>query len=66
VWRAAEALLEPCGGSVLPNIRSVRERDFERARTTFGETRFDAAGAWPDDACRRGCSCSTSVGVEEA
>ena len=43
LWGAAEGLLESVGGSLAPSIRWVRDRYIERARTSVGETAFEAA-----------------------
>jgi predicted ATPase/DNA-binding winged helix-turn-helix (wHTH) protein len=43
LWGAAEELLESAGGSLAPSIRWVRDRYIERARTSVGETAFEAA-----------------------
>jgi hypothetical protein len=43
LWGAAEGLLESVGGSLAPSIRWVRDRYIEHARTSVGETAFEAA-----------------------
>ncbi len=43
LWGAAEGLLESVGGSLAPSITWVRDRYIERARTSVGETAFEAA-----------------------
>jgi non-specific serine/threonine protein kinase len=45
LWGAAEGLLESVGGSLAPSIRWVRDRYIEHARTSVGETAFEAARA---------------------
>jgi non-specific serine/threonine protein kinase len=43
LWGAAEGLLESVGGSLAPSIAWIRDRYIERARTSVGETVFEAA-----------------------
>ena len=44
-WGAADRLLETVGGSLAPEIRWVRARYLESARTSLGAQTFDAARA---------------------
>ena len=44
-WGAADRLLETVGGALAPEIRWIRERYLESARTALGALAFDAARA---------------------
>ena len=68
-WGAADRLLETVGGALAPEIRWIRERYLESARTALGAQAFDAARAAGrdlslDDAIARVRDDARSASVE--